>query len=63
MLTVPLEALDPELDVVDTPPVLPALPELPEVELGLAVALPLEVDPVEPVLPVTTTTLTLQVPE
>ena len=58
----PLDADDDELEVVDTPPVVPPFPELPEVALGSEVALPLEVEPVLPVLPVVAVTLTPQDP-
>jgi hypothetical protein len=52
VLASPLEAVDEELEVVDTLPVVPPLPESPEVALGSDVASPLLVDPVSPVLPV-----------
>jgi hypothetical protein len=48
----PLVAVDDELEVVLTGPVVPPLPEPPEVAVGLAVASPDVVDPVEPVSPV-----------
>jgi hypothetical protein len=52
VLVLPLVADDDEVDDVDTPPVVPPLPESPEVALGSEVALPLEVEPVEPCEPV-----------
>jgi hypothetical protein len=51
VLASPDSAADPEFDVVFTEPDLPPLPELPEVATGLEVALPVSVEPVEPVLP------------
>jgi len=62
VVVLPLVAEDEEVEVVDTAPVVPALPELPEVAVGFAVALPLEVEPVFPVLPVVAVTLTVQDP-
>jgi hypothetical protein len=62
VLVLPLVADDDELEVVDTPPVVPPLPESPEVAPGSEVALPLDVEPVEPVLPVVAVTVTSQVP-
>jgi hypothetical protein len=47
----PDKASDSELDWVSTEPVLPPLPELPDVALGLEVAFPEVVEPVEPVFP------------
>jgi hypothetical protein len=44
-------ATDPEFDVVFTEPDCPPLPESPEVATGLEVALPVSVEPVEPVFP------------
>jgi hypothetical protein len=51
VLASPDSAADPEFDVVFTEPDLPPLPEWPEVATGLDVALPVSVEPVEPVLP------------
>ena len=59
----PLDADDEELEEVDTAPVVPPLPESPEVAVGEAVALPLEVEPVLPVLPVVAVTPTAHWPE
>ena len=44
-------ALEPESDVVVTAPDVPPLPEFPEVATGSEVALPVSVDPVDPVRP------------
>jgi hypothetical protein len=44
-------AADPEFDVVFTAPDCPPLPESPETATGLEVALPVSVEPVEPVFP------------
>jgi hypothetical protein len=51
VLASPDSAAEPEFDVVFTEPDLPPLPESPEVATGLEVALPVSVEPVEPVLP------------
>jgi len=63
VLALPLAALEVEVEFVLTAPEAPPAPELPEVAVGLAVAFPVLVDPVEPVLPVSTTMLTVHVPE
>jgi hypothetical protein len=44
-------ALELEFELVSTEPDCPPFPELPEVATGLEEALPVSVDPVEPVLP------------
>ena len=51
VLAFPDFAPEVEFDVVFTEPDLPPLPESPEVATGLEVALPVSVDPVEPVFP------------
>jgi hypothetical protein len=51
VLAFPDLAADPELEVVVTAPDWPPLPELPEVATGLEVALPVSVEPVDPVEP------------
>ncbi len=51
VLVSPDLATDPELDVVLTGPDQPPFPELPETAMGLEVASPVSVDPVEPVEP------------
>jgi hypothetical protein len=51
VLALPDLAVDPEFDVVLTDPDQPPLPESPETAMGLEVALPVSVDPVEPVDP------------
>jgi hypothetical protein len=63
VLALPLVALDVEVELVFTEPVVPPLPEEPEVALGSEVAEPLEVDPVDPVSPVVATMVTEQPPE
>jgi len=62
-LALPLVALDVEVELVVTAPEVPPLPEFPEVAVGLAVAFPVVVDPVEPVLPVCAVMSTVHVPE
>jgi hypothetical protein len=62
VVVLPLVAPDVEVDVVPTAPEVPPAPELPEVAVGLAVADPVAVDPVEPVLPVWAAMTTVQVP-
>lgn len=47
----PDEALEPEFDIVPTGPDEPPFPESPETATGLEVALPVRVDPVDPVAP------------
>jgi hypothetical protein len=52
VLASPDWAVEPELDWVSTAPDWPPLPELPETAMGLEVARPVSVEPVEPVDPV-----------
>lgn len=51
VLALPDLVAEPEFDVVLTAPDCPPLPELPEMASGLEVALPISVEPVEPVFP------------
>ena len=51
VLVVPEPAVEVELAVEDTPPLVPALPELPEVALGEEVAGPEDEEPVLPLAP------------
>lgn len=51
VLAFPDSATEPEFDVVFTEPERPPLPESPDVATGLEVALPVLVEPVDPVFP------------
>ncbi len=62
VLAFPDSAPEVEFDVVFTEPDWPPLPELPEVATGLAVALPVSVEPVEPVFPEVAAAFPSQVP-
>ena len=56
VVVLPLEAVEDEVEEVDTGPVVPPLPELPLVADGEDVVLPLLVEPVDPGEPVAVVT-------